>query len=112
MTKADLLFLIGVPGSPDIIPAKVFEYLAIQRPIFSISTKGGDIEKILELTGAGLNADFNDPKMMFANFKKMYKMHLQGQLQQAFKTKDEVLEKFTREDRKSTRLNSSHVAIS
>lgn len=99
MIKADVLFLIGVPGSPDIIPAKVFEYLAIRRPIFSISTKGGDIEKLLEITGAGWNADFNDPGTMFDNFKKMYEMHLQNTLQESFRVEDEKLMKFSRENR-------------
>lgn len=98
MAKADLLFLIGVPDSPDIIPAKIYEYLAVRRPIFSISTKGGDIEKLLKITGAGWNADFNDPKMMFSNFKKMYELHHQNKLQESFKTKNEVLTKFTREN--------------
>lgn len=70
--RSDVLFFIGTPGKKDVINLKIFEYLAVQKPILSISSAGGDIEKILKETAAGLNADFDQPEIALKNFIRFY----------------------------------------
>jgi glycosyltransferase involved in cell wall biosynthesis len=51
--EADLLLLLGVMGKrPEVqVPSKVFEYLAMKKPIVSLSKRGGAIHGILEDSG-------------------------------------------------------------
>lgn len=51
--EADLLLLLGVKGKrPEVqVPSKVFEYLAMKKPIVSLSKRGGAIHGILEDSG-------------------------------------------------------------
>ena len=49
MQRARML-LLPVNNTPNVmgfLPAKVFEYLAVQRPIFAIAPKGSDMERVL-----------------------------------------------------------------
>lgn len=52
--EADMLLLLGVAGNkPEVqVPSKVFEYLAMKKPILSLSKQGGAIHRILEESGA------------------------------------------------------------
>lgn len=54
MQSADalLLLLSGVPGAERVAPAKVFEYLAMRRPILAILPEG-EIAALVRATGAG-----------------------------------------------------------
>ncbi len=53
MREADLLFLSTNPSRTDIIPAKLWDYLAAERPILSIAPNS-EIAQILEETGTGV----------------------------------------------------------
>lgn len=60
MCSADAL-LLGVPDGPNadsVIPAKLFEYLASGRPILVVGPEGGECERIVRDTGAGLAVTF------------------------------------------------------
>lgn len=48
-----LLTLDDLPGSPRVIPAKLFEYLAARRPILSLTPRG-EASAIVEACGAGV----------------------------------------------------------
>src|SRR5699024_10548495 len=96
--SCDILFLIGIPMSPDIIPGKLFEYLSADKPILSISPNEGDINHLLKETGAGLNADFDEPDKSIRHLDDMYQMYRQGILQESFHVKEEDLKKYTREN--------------
>ncbi len=54
MQSADalLLLLSGVPGAERVAPAKVFEYLAMRRPILAVMPEG-EIAALVRETGAG-----------------------------------------------------------
>jgi glycosyltransferase involved in cell wall biosynthesis len=63
LSQADVLLLLGVKGSkPEIqVPSKLFEYLALERPILSLSKRGGAIHDILKESGIPfLLADLED----------------------------------------------------
>lgn len=96
--KADLLFLLGLPGKKDILPAKLFEYLTTRKPIFCISDKNGEIRIVLEDIGAGVNTDFDEPEKSIRHLDDMYQMYRQGILQESFQVKEEDLKKYTREN--------------
>ena len=54
--QADALLLIvnEAPNSKGILTGKLFEYLALQKPILAIAPKDGDAAKIIEQTKAGI----------------------------------------------------------
>lgn len=55
MAAADMLLLVipGGPGEERILTGKLFEYLAVQRPILGIGPAGGDAGAIIAECGAG-----------------------------------------------------------
>lgn len=60
-SSAALLLLINnTPNSMGIIPGKVFEYIASQRPVLCIAPPEGDSAGIVRAAGAGYVVDFND----------------------------------------------------
>lgn len=75
LSSADILLLIGVPENPGVVTGKLFEYLYLKKPIFSISPKGSDVVEILEQTNSGYNADFNDELQLFNNLKLVFEDH-------------------------------------
>ena len=69
-----LLLLNNSDNSTGHIPGKLFEYLGTGKPILALGKKGGDVDAILQETGAGKLFDFNDTdgikkflKELFAN---------------------------------------------
>lgn len=64
MQRARVL-LLPVNDTPNVmgfLPAKVFEYLGVQRPILAVAPLGADIGKVLE--GAHTLVQRNDPEML------------------------------------------------
>lgn len=55
-----LLVIPRVKDNAGIVTGKVFEYLALQRPILGIGPVDGDAAVILQGTGAGLMFDYTD----------------------------------------------------
>ena len=53
--RASLLLLINPPADYDsgLISAKIFDYLALDRPILAIGKKGGTLDQLLQETGTG-----------------------------------------------------------
>ena len=58
MAAADVLLLFSI-DQPLQIPAKLYEYLALNKRILSVST-GGITEELIERTGSGLNVKPDD----------------------------------------------------
>jgi glycosyltransferase involved in cell wall biosynthesis len=67
-----LLPLNNTPNVQGIIPGKLFEYLALQRPILCIGPPEGDSAKIILESKAGMVAGFNDEEGMKSAIKKLY----------------------------------------
>ena len=62
MRSADAL-LLNVPqgrNASSVIPAKLFEYLAAQRPILVVGPTGGECEAIVRSCDAGLSVGFDE----------------------------------------------------
>lgn len=74
-THADALLLIinKAPNSKGILTGKLFEYLALQKPIIGIGPKDGDAAKILHQTNAGLMIEHDDIKSMKEILLKLFK---------------------------------------
>ena len=79
-----LLLLNNTPNVQGIIPGKLFEYLAVQKPILAIGPEDGDSAQILDLTGAGKIADYNNEDKLteaLENFYKLYTANKQVRLE-------------------------------
>jgi len=71
-----LLPLNNTPNAPGITTGKIFEYLAIKRPILCIGPSNGDCARILNETNSGKVADFGDKmkiKSILENYYELYK---------------------------------------
>lgn len=55
-----LLPLNDAPNVKGILPGKMYEYLALHRPILAIGPTDADYAKIIKETGSGIPVDFND----------------------------------------------------
>jgi len=55
-----LLPLNDAPNVKGILPGKMFEYMALQRPILALGPTDADYAKILKETNSGVSLDFND----------------------------------------------------
>ncbi len=67
-----LLPLNNTPNVDGIIPGKLFEYLALQRPILCIGPEDGDSAKIIRECNTGLTAGFEDEERIKTSVKKFY----------------------------------------
>ena len=59
-----LLPLNNTPNVNGIIPGKLFEYIALRRPVFCIGDIKGDSARIISDTKSGVAVDFNDGEAM------------------------------------------------
>ncbi len=69
--------LNDTPNVSGIVPGKVFEYLAVKRPVLAIGPLDGDIAKILKLAGNGVVCGFNDPAKLKDAIRAMFEDFLQ-----------------------------------
>ena len=60
--NADILLLIcgEEESSKQVYTGKVFEYLRLRKPVLAISPKGSLVDKLLDETECGINAEYND----------------------------------------------------
>jgi len=71
-----LLILWNHPEEEGTCPAKVFEYLAAQRPILAVGGPRGVISELLEETGAGVHTlDYEQLKSVLLELYRQYKIH-------------------------------------
>ena len=55
--RADALLLFQAANCDHQIPAKAYEYLRVQRPVFALTTQDGDTAKLLKETGGATIVD-------------------------------------------------------
>lgn len=94
MRAASMLLLL-VNDAQDIkgrIPAKVFEYMAAQRPIIAIGDPEGDAAEILAETGCGIMLGLQDETGVYQALESGYQQWKAGNLHQP----NPVPEKYTR----------------
>ena len=51
MLAADILCVLQGPGYQPYIPAKIYEYLVVGKPIFALAERGSDVEWVLRTSG-------------------------------------------------------------
>ena len=80
--KAQVLYLplndsINAKG---ILTGKLFEYLAVQRPVLCVGPSDGDAAKVLLDAGAGLIADFTDVELLKKHILHYFVQYQNGEL--------------------------------
>ncbi len=80
--KAQVLLLSvnNVPSAKGIITGKIFEYLALSKPILCIGPPDGDAAFIVEKAGAGSVVDFEDLEGFKTAIRKLFQQFLDGKL--------------------------------
>lgn len=76
-----LLLLNNTPNVLGVIPGKIFEYLATNRPILCIGPGNGDSAQIIKETSAGRVVDFLEKDKMKAIIKHYYELFKVNKLQ-------------------------------
>jgi glycosyltransferase involved in cell wall biosynthesis len=75
-----LLPLNNTPNAKGIVTGKLFEYLAVHRPVLCIGPEDGDAAAILNDTNAGVVIDFNDEIKMRSALLQYYNSYASGNL--------------------------------
>jgi glycosyltransferase involved in cell wall biosynthesis len=70
-----LLLLNNTPNVNGIIPGKVFEYLALKRPIICIGVENGDSARIIDESKAGLVINFDEEEKCRTVIKGLYQKY-------------------------------------
>ena len=80
--KSQVLMLLinNTPNMAGIIPGKIFEYLASNRPILCIAPESGDSANIIKESGAGYVVDFGDSTLLKTVILEMYAKFKNGNL--------------------------------
>ncbi len=76
-----LLPLNNAPNVMGILPGKMYEYLALKRPILAIGPTTADYAKIINKTQSGSCHDFDDKTGMQTTIRKYYKLFKKNALQ-------------------------------
>lgn len=71
-SSALLLLLNNTPNVNGIIPGKVFEYLALKRPILCIGVDAGDSARIINESKAGSVINFGDEEKCISFIRELY----------------------------------------
>lgn len=81
--KSQILLLIEVDSydTKCIIPGKLFEYMASNRPIIAIGPKSSDVESIIRQTNTGHYFHYNDYNSLKSIILEHYKAYKNGTLQ-------------------------------
>ena len=81
--KAQVLLLSvnDTHNARGILTGKIFEYLAIKRPVLAIGPPDGDAAAVLRDTGAGLISGFTDKKLLKKHLLQYFNAYKAGTLQ-------------------------------
>jgi len=75
-----LLQINNTPNARMILPGKFFEYMASGRPILCIGPTDGDSATIIQETGCGLTADFDDVALIKKHLETFYTAYKKNEL--------------------------------
>lgn len=82
LSKSQIL-LLPINNSPNaygILPGKMYEYMAVKRPILAIGPSGADFARILEETKSGIAVEYSDMEGMKAALKNYFNLYQKGEL--------------------------------
>ena len=91
---AQVLLLVEMdsPETKSIIPGKLFEYVAANRPILAIGPDGSDVEGILKETNAGVYFTYTEKEKLKNQLQFYYEAYLKANLH----VKSQNIEKYSR----------------
>ncbi len=89
-----LLPINDAPNARGILPGKMYEYMALKRPILAIGPTDADFVKILNETKTGEAFDFNEAAGIKKALENYYRLFLEGKL----KVESSAYEKFSRKN--------------
>jgi hypothetical protein len=75
-----LLVEIDSPETKSIIPGKLFEYVAANRPILAIGPEGSDVEGIIKETNTGVYFKYTDKEKLKQQLQLYYEAFLKANL--------------------------------
>lgn len=75
-----LLVEMDSPETKSIIPGKLFEYIAANRPILAIGPDGSDIERILKETNAGVYFTYTEKEKLKKQLQFYYEAYSKANL--------------------------------
>jgi glycosyltransferase involved in cell wall biosynthesis len=87
-----LLPLNDAPNVKGILPGKMYEYLALKRPILAIGPTDADYAKIITETKSGTAHNFNDIEEIMHTLENYFNLYKQNKLQ----IKSDSFEKYSR----------------
>ncbi len=93
-SKILLLPLNNAPNVKGILPGKMYEYLALKRPILAIGPTDADYAQIIRETGAGVALDFDDDKRITDTVENYFRLFRENNL----KINPDQFEKFSRKN--------------
>jgi glycosyltransferase involved in cell wall biosynthesis len=83
MAASGALLLFQGPSCDRQIPAKLYEYLRIGRPILALTTREGETGKLVESTGGGEVVAWNDPERIASALARWVEGYARGTLPRA-----------------------------
>ncbi|MDD4426687.1 MAG: glycosyltransferase, partial [Mariniphaga sp.] len=89
-----LLPINDAPNAKGILPGKMYEYMALKRPILAIGPVNSDFAQILKETKAGAAVDFND----FAGLKESINQYFQQFQEGGLEVHSTLVEKYSRKN--------------
>lgn len=87
-----LLPINDAPNARGILPGKMYEYMALKRPILAIGPTDSDFVDILNETKTGIAFDFNGSAGIKKALENYFNLFIEGKLQ----VKSSAFEKFSR----------------
>lgn len=75
-----LLPLNDAPNVKGILPGKMYEYLALKRPVLAIGPTDADFAAIITETKSGAVHNFNDVEGIMCTLEKYFNLYLQNEL--------------------------------
>jgi glycosyltransferase involved in cell wall biosynthesis len=89
-----LLPINDAPNARGILPGKMYEYMALKRPILAIGPTDSDFVKILDDTKAGEAFDFNNAAGIKNALENYFRLFLEGKIH----VESSAYEKFSRKN--------------
>lgn len=80
--KSQILLLIEINSADTkcIIPGKLFEYMAAERPIIGIGPTGSDFASIIRNSNTGIFVDYTQKEILKSTIIAYFKLFLEGKL--------------------------------
>jgi glycosyltransferase involved in cell wall biosynthesis len=89
-----LLPINDAPNARGILPGKMYEYMALKRPVLAIGPTDSDFAQILKETNAGLSIDFTDSNGMRNAIENYFNLYNERKL----KVESKATERFSRKN--------------